>query len=609
MAEKRTAGRWRAVLAVVFGLVAFVTGVSVRLFAMAEQASLRGDPELAWTAAALTALALVGAAAARPTVHRGELIAPWVAAGVLAAAMILLSLVDPALRSVFAPAALETAGGIALLIAAVRWSEATTAAQPRSSTVAAGAKFELYRGQTSSLVPASALVANDEVRLEAGDVVPVDGFIASTRGRLDESPVFGPRPATERGERSVVFAGTRAESPIRVVAAAPLSTSWTAQRDARHAALTDQEISPDRMGRRIAQALSLIAFGVAGMAMTQAGPLAVAVWAPTAAAVLIAAAAAAPSMGRIRGRLDFLNGLHRHGVVVTRSQDLRALMQVEQWHIDANLLAGSGSVETVALADDPPETIVRVAEALLREHGGLVHRSVRHAIERMALVPAEGAALRQADGLYWGTVEGRRWFTGTAEAVHAKRGDELDPARKTTFSFWEDHGQTPWVVGLDAEGPVGIMGIGFEVRAEVQAAARALDAVVTPSAEAEQVAARADLPLAASPPGQHHGTLTAASTLPPKVGVRLRVLTPEPGPRLPAAGSPRLMAPSLPLFAERWPALRADLLRAPRSAAVAAGAVLTLVSSIALTAGMAPVFGVLAALIAVGAAVGSRLGL
>ena len=78
--------------------------------------------------------------------------------------------------------------------------------------------------------------------------------------------------------------------------------SWAAQRDARHDRLQHAQVQPDRPGRAAASAVTLIAVAVGGLAMTRAGPLAVAEWMPTVAGVLLATAALVPSLARWRGR-------------------------------------------------------------------------------------------------------------------------------------------------------------------------------------------------------------------------------------------------------------------------------------------------------------------
>ena len=595
MSDDRSPGRVAALIALTTGVLALVLGISVRVLALGGQGGLQADVGFLTAAVVLSALALAPAAWARP-VHFGSVfILPWLGAAALAIVMLVLSLLEPQLRPALAPAALETAGGFALLIAFVRWRQMNLIRRNSWAPLNGQAKSEVHQDQqTSALVPASALVAKDEVRLQAGDRVPADGHLSSDDGRLNESSVMGPSRPVERKKGAPIFAGVVAEDPIRVRIAAPWHESWGAQRDQRHDKLRTELLPADRSARAAAVSITLIAVAVAGLAMTRAGPLAASVWMPTAAGVLLAAVAMAPALGRLRGRISFLYGLHRAGLIVSRMRDLRALMRVRRWHIDPVLLAAPGPVEAVAFDDSPTDVLLVKAEALTRERSGPLYGSVLAAVRALGLQRSEGAALRYSDGLYQGTVDGERWFLGRQEQVQAVLNHTLDVANQGPLTFFDDRLQTPYLIGRDKEGIAGVVGIGMGVEDDVRAAVRALQAKVVPSIpEAATLADRVGVPLQQSEPGHRDGTLMSEGTAPPKAGTRLRVLTPRAARQLPSAGSPRMMKPALAAFASVVNALRAHLDVAARTAWLAAAAGLGVSAALALLVGLSPSAGAL----------------
>ena len=355
MSDVRSAAHLRDLVAFAVGLLVLAIGTTVRFLSPA-QAGLHGAGALA--APLLAAAAFAAGVRLRPLHHRGVFLLPCLIAAAVGGLMLVLSLVDPTTRADLVPPALETLGGVVVVLATIKWVEAAIVGRHRWLHVNGQVKSELHHDvETSALVPASALVAQDEVRLKAGEQLPVDGFLSTDDGALDESLVMGDEsPPVSKTYGEAVFAGTLARTPLRVVVAAAWGDSWAAQRDDRHDRMTEALLIPDRPARTAASAVALVAVATAGMAVTRAGPLAVALWMPTAAGVLLAAAAVVPAFGRLRVGLASLHGLAAAGLVVSRRRDLRALMRVRRWYFDSNLLLAPN------LEIDP--TALRSAERL-----------------------------------------------------------------------------------------------------------------------------------------------------------------------------------------------------------------------------------------------------
>ncbi len=584
MRDELSPGRTSAVLAMVVGVLTLLFGVAVRAYVASEQDSLLDQTGAVLLGALICALTLLVGVIGRPYHHRGVFLLTWMAAGVVVIVMVVVTLLNLDARSALAPAALEAAGGLALLMALTRWLEGSLVRRHSWPEVSGKAKSEVHHDHaTSALVPASALVAKDELRLQAGDCVPVDGYLSSESGQLDDSPVMGPGPAVDKREGDPVFAGSKALEPIRVVVAGPWRDSWAAQRNERHDRLMAAQVRPDRHAKVGAAAVTLLAVAIAGFSISRADPLRLPDWLPTVAAVLLAGAAVAPGLGRMRSRLAFLHGLHEAGLVVSRERDLAELVRVQHWFVDPVLLAAPGPVEAVAFDDTRSDRVLAVAEALTREYGGPVHDSLKAAVDGQELNVLEGAALRHADGAYHGTVEGERWFLGTAERVKQTMNLAVDPAHRGALTFFEDRDQTPWLVGRDRDGIVGVVGVGIDIDPRARAGAKALSAQVMDSKpEAPMLAKQAGLTRAAKEPAARDASLVAEGSPQPKHGLRVRVMLPRPTHMLAESGSPRLMRPALAPLAHALPVLEAHRSAAPTRAWVITGLLLALVAVFAL---------------------------
>ena len=605
MTDDLSPGRLGAVPAMIAGLVALVMGASVRVLSLFGRATLHDDDGFAVIAAILSILTLGVAALGRPRYHRNVFIFPWLGTAVITVIMAGLAVVEPEVRVALAPAALEAAGGVALLVAVTRWREVAIVRDHRWPALSGAAKSEIHHDDTTSaLVPASGVAANDEVRVHAGDLIPVDGQLTTDSSRIDDTAVMGLGDIVEKSSGDPVFAGSHAEEALRVSVAARWDESWAAQRNERHDRLQVSQLTPDRTARTAAAALTLIGVAIAGMALTRVGPLAVAAWLPSVAAVLLATVALGPSLGRMRAHMAFMHGMHQAGLVVSRVRDLRALMHVRQWFVDPALLATPGPVEALAFGDISQEDLLVVAEALTREKRGVQHVSLAEVVKEDRR--AEGAALRFDDDVYHGTVAGQRWFFGRPEAVKATLKLEVDAGSRGSLRFFEDKEQTPWVIGKpptgattgttmpDADAParddgiLGIIGVGVRGDEHVRSAAQLLKASMSGRGAEAKALTGGIVPLTSGSAGQRDGTLLAEYSAPPKAGLRVRAVAPRPARKLPDTGSPRMMRPALGAFARMLPYVRRHRATTTRNAWIVTLGVLAAASVIALTSTLVP---------------------
>ncbi len=581
--------RGRAAPAAAVGLLALASGGGIRGAAHLER--IGGSETAAFGAVIMVlTLAAIGAGLwARPPIHRQLVFfLPWIGASAVAVLMATVALMTPESRPTLGPAALETAGGLGLLSAVARAIEATLVERFRWYHVGGQAKAELHHdAMTSSLVPASALVAGDEIRVSAGDRIPVDGRLSSPGGEVDESAVMGDGPTVDKVRRDPVFAGTRAGSPLRVEVAGPWAESWAAQRDARHDEVVRRLTEPDPSSRATAAAATVIAAAVAGWAITRSGPLAVGEWMPTVAAVLMATVVMSDSLARMRARLGFLQGMASAGLVISRPRDLRALASGGRWFIDPTLIVVPGALEVRPVGGFRGEDLLAVAEALMRTDRGLLPAALRGA-------PLTGrrnvdATPQGRSGVYRGTIDGDRWFVGPSDAVEDQLDRQVVADARAAMPELGDLDPCLWWIGRDERTLAGAIAISIDVEASALAAGRALEARLSPlEPDATMLSALTGVPVADRPPGPRDVTIVDEQTPPPRAGVRIRVVDPRIGRRLPVAGAPRLMRPALARWAEGFAGAADDRAKALGHGWLVLATNMTAMAALALTGGLAP---------------------
>lgn len=566
-----------------------------------------GGPRLdaVWVAGALVlALASVAiAGAALPRRDRLLLLGVSPLTALLALVMPVLALLEPSVRDALVPAALQTAGGLALLVAAIRSVEAREDRLLAAPPGSARAKVTVLRGDDKTTkVTAGALQPGDRVLLAPGDPVPADGVIESGSGFADESALAGPSLPAAKQPGDTLLAGTTPAIPelvLRVVT--PQAKSLVYERLALARGLSAELASARGADRALA--FATIGLGVAtGVLVLSTTPrAAIEVWLPGVASALLSACAAVGPLARGSARVRALARALAHGVVLSRAKDLLALGSIRRWQIDAALLAAPGEVELIATAAVPPHRLITTAEALLAAEPGPDHRTIRAEREKQRLAPAPAAALKKEGGVFHGTVGGERWYVGPERAVEELDPKALDPSMRGPLEFLRDRGLFPWLIGTPRDGVAGVLGVGVRVDADAETVARALSASILPGppdSTRQALSEAAQLRRDGPPLGKRDASLLALETEPPSTGLRVRVL-PIVAPVWPKADPcPHLLRPGLARFAELVEELRRG--RARREAFAILGAVLPpLVGALAYGTGLlSPLVSTLVALIA-----------
>jgi cation transport ATPase len=568
-------GRVRASFGFIVGALALGAGLALRGALTLGLPTLFEQAALHWAALALALAAVLSAWVARPP---RDAILEWgllPVAALVALAMPGLAVVDPERAQAYLPGGLEAAGGFALIVSALRFLRAQAERAVAPLRLGEKKKVRLIReGQKKRPeVPAASLVPGDRVELKAGGDVPADGRVVEGEGFVDEAVLLGPGLPTAKKAQDPVFAGTRSSAPELVVEVArPLDASLLAQRERAFAPVAAELARADRGAWIWAGALAVGALlagaapGVGAEAWPPWGEL-VTTWAALALAVVVAA----PALAAARARLAAAALARRSGLILSRGRDLEALMRAQRWQVDPHLLAAPGKVEVVAYADTPADTLLAVADALLSETFGPEQGSVRGALAARKLERLAVAATKREEGLWRGTVNGRRWFLGFEAAVEAQA--ELTADMRSPLEFLRDQGHAVYLLGRDDGGILGALGVSVGAAADAAKLAQVLGATLVPGlpdSTRGAVAKAAGLTSDGPPLGRWDATLLTQHAELPSSGARIRVLEPTLALELPAQASARALRSGLPALAEALPALPRLRREALRRAAVVA---------------------------------------
>ncbi len=597
-------GRVRASFGITVGVAALVAAVAVRVstafgFSLGLEQAI-----LPWAALALAVSALLSAWLARP---ERDLWLQWgllPLAGLAGPGLCLVGIFGLGPMVDALPAGLEAAGGFALIVSALRFRRAQALRLARPVDLHEKRKVRLIRdGQKKRPeVPVASLESGDLIEIKPGADIPVDGEVMQGSGFVDETALMGPILPVAKQPTDPVFAGTQSSIPELVVRTRrPLEQALIAQREQRFAEVVGDLGGADRWAKIWAGlgVVLIVLMGSAPLLGEQWPSMStlISVWAGLVLAIVLGA----PALSAGRARLTAAARLRAHGVLLTRAKDVPALMSVRRWQVDPLLVAAPGSVEAVSFADTPKDTLLTVAEALLSESYGPEQISVRAAVKDKKLESLQPAALKRETGVHRGTVNGRRWYMGSAGALEDQV--KVSEDMQGPLQFLKDQGHQVWIIGRDDDEVLGAVGISVGAGADASALARSLNATVMPGLPdgiRQAVAAAAQLTCDGPPLGKHDASLLTRHAELPSSGARLRVLQAQAETVLPEQAAPRVLSASLakvgPVLAD-LPALKSN---SRKRVAIALVLPVLLVAPLTWLAWMSPGIGALIGLAVVG---------
>ncbi|HEX4805345.1 MAG TPA: heavy metal translocating P-type ATPase [Conexibacter sp.] len=284
-------------------------------------------------------------------------------------------------------------------------------------------------GGTWREVPVDAVVPGDLVLVRSGEVVPVDGTLASERAAIDASAVTGePLPVEQRRGEPLRSGVANAGAPFELRATRAAADSAYAALVALVASAQRERPPFTRLADRYAAIFLPLTLLVAGAAWAASGEFVRAV------AVLVVAT---PCPLILAAPIALVSGLSRcagEGIVLKGGTALEGLAAARTVLFDktGTLTHGRPSVELVVPFDGVPgEELLRLAASAEQLSAHVLAEAIVHDAEARGLVLARPRDAREApgDGIE-ATVDGRRVAVGAERWLRARGFAESDGAAR-----------------------------------------------------------------------------------------------------------------------------------------------------------------------------------
>lgn len=524
-------------------------------------ALLGGD--LVWIATFIIILACLGVTVAlRPRT------APWWAViflplvGIAAIAMPVWGLFEPTAAAAMVASGLEAAGGVLVIVSAVRWAEERPFRRVHSPAVDlpdAVRRLDPDNRQLHHSVPIAELQVGDRVRMEEGEIIPADGVVIEGDGLINSKPALGVHGQLQVSAGDEVFAGSVCESGGLIMELKTTPKDSFSQRRVRITrAVSKKLLRPGGYA---------LVFGLIAIALTLAAAYAVVLiqeggslltWLPVWVGLGLAAGTIGPGLSQVRLRSLALALATKLGLIFSRARDLITLATARAWQVEPRLLTAPGEVEVVPLGEDVSEELLLiVAEALSAEGEQLEQASFAAALARDGVERQRVSDQLVEGDLIWGTVNARRWFLCPLSELNRFAKDVT--AVRAVVDRLKKEGKLAYVLGREDTGALGAVGIQMTADPEVAKAASSLDARLQaglPDEARKALAAAAHVGVKPPRIGWGAASMCRVDQATQPAGRNLFVLSADTSASMPDEGEPRVMKGSLVAFADGYPELQ-----------------------------------------------------
>ena len=440
-------------------LLLIVTAAGLAAGGVASLAGAAGAADAAWLAASACGLgyALWSAADA---IRRGRLGVDVIALLALVGAIAVRELLAAAVISL-----MLTSGRTLEAWAARRATHDLSALLDRAPRTARRARADLVE-----TVPLGDVVAGDMLLVASGDVVPVDGTVASGAAVLDEAALTGEAKPAEHGAGDRVRSGVvNAGPPFRLRASGTAAESTYAGIVRLVSEAENSQAPFVRLADRYAMWFLPLTLAVAGAAWALAG-------ADRAVAVLVVATPCPLILAAPVALVSGLSAAARRGVVVKSGGVLERLAQCTTLVLDKTGTLTIGQPELAAVVpagtrDLGADEILTLAASLDQVSGHVLAAAiVRAAIGRGGML-SQPAGVTEVPGQgIAGTVDGRAVRLGRAGWADVR---ETEPWVRAARRRARLDGALTVFVAIDGE-PAGVLLLQDRIRPDARQTIRAL---------------------------------------------------------------------------------------------------------------------------------------
>lgn len=284
-------------------------------------------------------------------------------------------------------------------------------------------------------VPIEKVAVGDQILVQAGEIVPVDGFIVSQGAVIDEAaltgePIPASRQAGELARSGTLNVGDAFE--IRASAAASESTYAGIVRMVNAAQMAKSPFI--RMADRYALLLLPATLAIAGGAWLMSGD-------PVRGLAVLVAATPCPLI--LAAPVAFIAGVARaakHGILIKGSGPLEALARIRTVMFDKTGTLTVGGARLVAIEVAPGENadeVLRIAASLEQASHHIVAAAILDAARARGLKLGVPSHVRESIGAgVEGVIDGRAVKVGSHQMVHGVRQPEPWAVRALRRAAW-----------------------------------------------------------------------------------------------------------------------------------------------------------------------------
>ncbi len=284
-------------------------------------------------------------------------------------------------------------------------------------------------------VPLDEVAVGDQILVQAGEVVPVDGFILSQRAVIDEAALTGePIPASRQAGELARSGTLNVGDAFEIRASAPASESTYAG-IVRMVNAAQMAKSPFiRMADRYALLLLPVTLAIAGGAWLASGD-------PVRGLAVLVAATPCPLI--LAAPVAFIAGVARaakHGILIKGSGPLEALARARTVMFDKTGTLTVGGARLVAIEVAPGESadeVLRIAASVEQASHHILAAAILDAARARGLKLAIPSHVRESPGSgVEGVVDGRAVKVGSHQMVSGVRRPEPWAVRALRRAAW-----------------------------------------------------------------------------------------------------------------------------------------------------------------------------
>lgn len=442
--------------------------------------------------------------------------------------------------------AVQSTGGALVLAGLLSWSLLSAGAPVPSDFDRLDRKKvrRLRRSRRPVNVPAGSVEPGHRLELETDSPLPVDVRLVEGRGFVGFDALGGPSALpVEPGCVLMAGAEPRTEGLVGEVLHS-FQNAYGVTRFEILNRMRNQAIPETLTERWLGGVYVLGVLALSALLLVQRGVFEWVWMLP-----LMVGAPAFWGLALARARAASIEDAFRHGLHFVRAKDLGRFLDARRFWVDPMLLAAPGRVEALALSHVDGPTLVRWAEATLKDDPTPELLSLQAVRARSGHPAAGAAAVREADGIHYATVEGQRVWLGEPGRMAKVARIRIPEDQKTAVQFLQDQGMRVWVMATAEAGLVGVLGIQVAAREDVRRAAQALHMHVLPvlsESSRRALGEAAHLPVRAGSVRPEDATLLRLEADSPEAGLKLRVLELEEGVPTTEGQSARIFAFALP---------------------------------------------------------------